>query len=440
MDQEENLIKVGDNIIVQRQGYTKLHKLKAHGRLILGSFNIEMDNVIGEKYYDTFQMKNTPGNKKFYLLDKVESVNSVVNNLNIEKSGIDNRNIPNNADSQSLTKDDIDKLVDEELSSNNIVGQLINNSKTFSLKTGYSQEKYIKKKEKKYFEYVQIKKPTIRILAQMFYRQDTSKTLGIRIDDLSQILTYSNIHPEGNHLLYDSGTSGLMPAAIINAIGPKTSGQLIHMHPGNEYQRSAFIAMQFPKEQAERCINVNLYSALRCFYQDKEVVKKKMEDIKSEVNDDFDEAEPQKKKLKLEAEKMDELPVTNIKLETQESQSHLSKEESVQKKSWQLDNERACRLLEEKVDSLIITAKEHPVNLVKELLQFLRGNRHFVVFSSLKELQHDLYFYLKSRTDIINIKLCNSFMRNYQVLPNRTHPEVNMTTGGYILTGYKLND
>ncbi|XP_057652522.1 tRNA (adenine(58)-N(1))-methyltransferase non-catalytic subunit TRM6 [Diorhabda carinulata] len=439
MDQAENIIKVGDHIIVQRQGYTKLHKLKAHGRLILGSFNIEMDNVVGERYYDTFQMKNTPGNKKNYLLDKVESVNSVVNNLNIEKSGTDNRNIPNNADSQSLTKDDIDKLVDEELSSNNIVGQLINNSKTFSLKTGYSQEKYIKKKEKKYFEYVQIRKPTIRILAQMFYRQDTNKTLGIRIDDLSQILTYSNIHPEGNHLLYDSGTSGLMPAAITNALGPKTSGQLIHMHPGNEYQRSAFVAMQFPKEQAERCINVNLYSVLRCYYQAKKVNEKSEDN--TFVNDNLDEAEPLNKKRKLETDKVEELQATNIVLETQESsQSMVSKELLVQKKSWQLDNERACRLLEQKVDSLIITAKEHPVNLVKELLQFLHGNRHFVVFSSLKELQHDLYFYLKTRTDIINIKLCNSFMRNYQVLPNRTHPEVNMTTGGYILTGYKLND
>ncbi|XP_056635737.1 tRNA (adenine(58)-N(1))-methyltransferase non-catalytic subunit TRM6 [Diorhabda sublineata] len=439
MDQAENIIKVGDHIIVQRQGYTKLHKLKAHGRLILGSFNIEMDNVVGERYYDTFQMKNTPGNKKIYLLDKVESVNSVVNNLNIEKSGTDNRNIPNNADSQSLTKDDIDKLVDEELSSNNIVGQLINNSKTFSLKTGYSQEKYIKKKEKKYFEYVQIRKPTIRILAQMFYRQDTNKTLGIRIDDLSQILTYSNIHPEGNHLLYDSGTSGLMPAAITNALGPKTSGQLIHMHPGNEYQRSAFIAMQFPKEQAERCINVNLYSVLRCFYQAKEVNEQSEDN--TFVNDNLNEAEPLNKKRKLETDKVEELQTTNVVLETQESsQSMVSKELLVQKKSWQLDNERACRLLEQKVDSLIITAKEHPVNLVKELLQFLHGNRHFVVFSSLKELQHDLYFYLKTRTDIVNIKLCNSFMRNYQVLPNRTHPEVNMTTGGYILTGYKLND
>lgn len=203
MDSGDNTIKIGDYVVVQRQGYTKLHKLKASSKLILGSFNIEMDNVIGEKYFDTFQMKNTPGNKRFYVLEKVEQVNSAKDSLNIEKSGQDNRNIPNNhAESQSLTKEDIDKLKDAELSSNNIVGQLINNSKTFSMKTEYSQEKYIKKKEKKYFEYVQIKKPSIRILVQMFYRQDPTKTLGIRVDDLSQILTYANIHSEGKEFKF----------------------------------------------------------------------------------------------------------------------------------------------------------------------------------------------------------------------------------------------
>ncbi|CAG9862025.1 unnamed protein product [Phyllotreta striolata] len=345
MDSDRNTIKIGDYVVVQRQGYTKLHKLKAHSKLILGSFNIEMDNIVNEKYSDTFQMKNTPGNKKHYILEKVQQINSPVETLNIEKSGSDNRHITNdNEISQVLTKEDIDKLKDEELNSNNIVGQLVNNSKTFSMKTEYSQEKYIKKKEKKYFEYVQIKRPTIRILAQMFYRQDPTKTLGIRIDDLSQILAYANIHSEGNVVLYDSGTSGLMSAALMNALGHSSTGQLIHMHPGNECQRNAFIAMQFPKEQSERCINVNLYSVLRCFYQQKNTFQEQ-EEIE----------EPEAKRQKTE-------------------------ETSAQKKSWQLDNERACKILNEKVDCLIITAKEHPVNIVKELIQFLNGNRNLVVF------------------------------------------------------------
>lgn len=194
----ENLINVGDHVIVQRQGYTKLYKVKNNGKIILGPFTVEMNNIIGCKYFDVFQIKNVPGGKKLYTIEKVEVMNSAINLINIEESGTDNRSIPNNAESQGLSKDDIDKLKEEKFSSNSIIGELINNSKTFNMKTGYSQEKYIKKKEKKYFEFIQIRRPTIRLLAQMFYRQDYSKTLGIRIDDLAQMMSYANIHQEGD--------------------------------------------------------------------------------------------------------------------------------------------------------------------------------------------------------------------------------------------------
>ncbi|RZB39972.1 Gcd10p domain containing protein [Asbolus verrucosus] len=393
---EDSTIKVGDFIIVQRQGYTKLHKLKAHGTLSLGSFNVEMDNVAGEKYSETFQMKNFPGNKRLFTLERVDEIASTTS-INIEKSGIDNRNITDDGQSQNLTTEEIAELKSQQLNSNNIVEKLITNSKTFNSKTEYSQEKYIKKKEKKYFEYVQIRKPTIRLLASMFYRQDPTKTLGIRIDDLSQILAYSNVQSQGTHLLYDSGTSGLMPAAIMNLIGRDTSAHLIHIHPGNECQKTALVAMQFPQEQLERCINVNIYSVLRCYYQNKTSYSE----------------EPERKKAKLD-------------------------EEVAKKPAWQKDNERACRLLEMGVDSLIVTAKEHPLSIVDELVRFLKGGRSLVVFNLSREPLQDLYNHLKEKIDFVYIKIACNFMRNYQVLPDRTHPEVNMTAGGYILTAFKL--
>lgn len=198
--ESENTVKEGDYVIVQRQYYTKLHRVKNSSKLILGAFTVEMNKIIGCKYFDMFQIKNIPGSKNLYTLQKVEEMNSASDSLNIKQSGKDNRNIPNNAESQTLTKEDIDKLKDEKFCSNSIIGELINNSKTFNMKTGYSQEKYIKKKEKKYCEYIQIRKPSIRLLAQMFYRQDCTKTLGIRIDDLSQIMTYANIHQDGKYL------------------------------------------------------------------------------------------------------------------------------------------------------------------------------------------------------------------------------------------------
>lgn len=389
---QENTIKPGDYIIIQRQDYMKLHKLKQNGCVNLGNFVIDLEGIVGCRYFDTFQMIPKIGAKKSYLLEKVEEITRV-SQLTREKSGKDNRNITDDGESQSMTKDDLIKMRDEELKSSTIVEKLIANSKTFNAKTEYSQEKYLKKKEKKYFEYVQIRRPTIRLLAQMFYRQDPAKMQGLRFDDLSQILTYSNIQSEGNYVVYDSGTSGLVPAALMSAIGAETTGKLIHMHPGNECQKNAFIAMQFPTEQNERCINVNIYSVLRCFHQNKGVYQ--------------------------ENEEMDEPPR--------------------KRPCWQFDNEKACSILREKIDGLIVIAKEHPTNIVEGLIGFLKGGRNLVVFHLLKEPLQDLWVFLKARTDFINIRVSNNFLRCYQVLPERTHPLVNMTSGGYILSATKLD-
>ncbi|KAF5276707.1 hypothetical protein FQR65_LT16234 [Abscondita terminalis] len=385
----EATIKLGDFVIIQRQEYMKLLKIKENCTVTLGKDVIEVSEVIGQRFYETFRMVLKPGGKRCYALEIATKL-TTQNNLQIEESGVDNRNLVDDGTSQVLTKNEIEDLRDQATSSSDIVEKLISNSKTFTSKTEYSQEKYLKKKVKKYFE------------------QDPNKTLGIRIDDLSQILTYSNIQSDGEFLLYDSGTSGLLPATIINAIGANTPGKLIHVHPGNECQKNALLAMDFPKEQLQRCINVNLYSVLRHYYQS---------DGGGNEEELITEDDTKKRKLNEEA----------------------STSQKKKKTCWQIENERACKILESKVDGIIVAAKEHPLNVVKELSRFLKAGRTLVVFCAISEPLEELYFYLKNVNDFIGINLSRNFMRHYQVLENRTHPEVSMNFGGYILTGYKLN-
>lgn len=238
-----------------------------------------------------------------------------------------------------------------------------------------------------------------------------------------------------------------MAAAITNAIGANTTGHLIHMHPGNECQKNAFLAMQFPFEQANRCINVNIYSVLRCYYQEttytENVIEKQVvntlntfECSSKEVDGSLISSESSSVNETSKEDKSGSIIEDDLNAEP--SNKKIKLDDTVQKKSWQMDNERACKLLEKKVDSLTITSKEHPVSIVTELIPLLNTNRNIVVFNLLREPLQDLYFYLKSRTDIVNIRFMNSFVRNYQVLPGRTHPEVNMTNGGYTLTATKV--
>uniref|UniRef100_T1GR17 tRNA (adenine(58)-N(1))-methyltransferase non-catalytic subunit TRM6 n=1 Tax=Megaselia scalaris TaxID=36166 RepID=T1GR17_MEGSC len=261
------------------------------------------------------------------------------------ESGSDNRNIKDDGGSQKLGNEEILKLREDIADSSKIIETLVENSTSFNSKTVYSQEKYLKRKEKKYFEYVQIRQPTIRLLAEIFYRQDPDKIMGIRVDSLSQIISYSNVNSCGNFLLFESGTNGLLPAAFINAIGANTSGKLVHMHPGNVPQKQAIQALNLPEEQLDRCISVNIYSVLREYYQGAE--------------EEEDTEESAAKKPKLEDDK-------SLK--------------------WKMDNKKACDLMKEKFDSLIVVSRDHPLNIVKELLQFMKPSRPVVVFNLSKEI------------------------------------------------------
>lgn len=90
-------------------------------------------------------------------------------------------------------------------------------------------------------------------------------------------------------------------------------------------------------------------------------------------------------------------------------------------------------------DSLVVAIKLHPCELVLRMLSFLGDGRPFVVYSQFLQPLVELYDALRKRTASCSLNITESWLRNYQVLPDRTHPEMAMSgTGGYLLTGIKL--
>lgn len=480
-------IKIGDYIIIQRQKYTKLHKFgNVDSTAMLGNDKIELKNSECQPYFTTFKMIPKSGKEK--RLNTLEpctyETNNVMDMLNVTESGQDNRNIIDDGDSQYLKPKEIAKLRESCQSSSEIVGHLIGNSKTFASKTEYAQEKYLTKKVKKYFEYLQIKKPTIRLIAEIMYRQDPEKICGLRIDTISQIISYSGISSTGNYLLYESGTNGLLPSTLLNSIGGNTTGQLVHMHPGNVPQKLALLAMNYESEQLERCISVNIYSVLRNYYQSREIavnvcVKRKLnEDNDNKVvadgddkNENVDKIENgsliinnehcsnvidnnndehlfnQPKKIqKLDNNAVEENDTINLtNLESIKTDENVITDDTgldvknPKKLKWMYDNEKACELLKDKMDGLIIASKEHPSNILKALLPFVKPSRPVVIYNSSQEVLMELYVEMKSIGEVTNLRLTSNWMRMYQVLPDRTHPMVNRNANsGFLLYGYTV--
>ncbi|KAH8306743.1 hypothetical protein KR044_012096 [Drosophila immigrans] len=434
-------IQLGDYIVIQRQKYTKLQKFGSlDATATLGKEHLELKSLLDQPYGSTFKMcvkeskAGKRGAQRQHTLELVSEneLRSIRDVLNISSSGADNRDISDNGEAQSLKSEDIEQLRVACNESSKIIEKLVENSKTFHTRTEYSQDKYLLKKEKKYFEFVQIRQPSIRLMADIFHRQDAEKIMGIRVDTLSQIISYSGVSGFGSYLLYESGTNGLLPAAMLNAIGANTDANLVHMHPGNVPQKQALLALKLPLEQQQRCISVNLYSVLREFYQGDKVdatiaaavagedATAAGENSETTPDEQSEAVEPTTKKPKL-----DESPANSNRTGPLR---------------WQLENKRASALMHEKFDNLVMAAKEHPSNIVQALLPLVKPSRPVVIFSTCKELLQETYMELKATGKVTNLHVTSNWLRTYQILPNRTHPEVNMSgNSGYLLTGYTLS-
>ena len=266
MAKSSDVVKQGDYIVIQRQEYFKLHKLSADAIVNLGKDVLDISTVIGKPYWSSFRMELKKKGKRNYLLKEcsIEDVNDDLITLSKScdlPSGTDNRNIIDDGSGQALPMEQIVGLRDKGLSSKEIVGTLIENSKTFQSKTEYSQQKYLKKKEKKYCEFIIIRKPTIRLIAEIWFRQDANKIMGLRMDTLSQLPTAVNLHPEGTYIIYESSCQGLAAAMLLN--GLSSEGRLILAHQGNFPQSGAVLALNLKDEQESCIIRVNIYNLLR---------------------------------------------------------------------------------------------------------------------------------------------------------------------------------
>ncbi|XP_076684262.1 tRNA methyltransferase 6 non-catalytic subunit [Andrena cerasifolii] len=468
-ESEEDVITVGKYVVVKKLSFKKIYKVTANGSLMLGKDLVNMREIIGKRFWSTFEMIPLKEGKRTFSLKEATETESWDDLLTTLPSGNDNRSIIDDGTSQKLSKDEILLLQESGKTGKEIVGSLIENNKSFLDRTEYSQEKYLKKKEQKYIRYLTVCKPNISSLQDVYFKLDHNKIGNLRMDALAQLLSYSDVQSDGLYMLYDSGSQGLPAAAMLNRIGGNTEGRLINLHPGNVPQALLANAMNFPKEQMDRLVSVNIYSFLRLYHQGESAVlnnivasrgprdnwSNKMKhregkDTENSVdNRTSQDAEARKKECPESInnsneiigrdETSEELTKVTLKRKLDESNDlESAKVVPLKKPKWLLETQNAVELVQNsKARGLAIVAKEHPLNIATALLPFLGASRPFVIYHVYREPLQETYTILKQRQNVINLRLFSNFLRSYQVLPDRTHPDIlTSDTGGYLLTGY----
>lgn len=401
----ENIIARGQYLIINKNETYLIHQISNKAILKLGRDVIDLKVAIGQAYSSTFKLEPMADKKRHYTL-VVCNDNQARNQWATNGCGTDNKLITDDSKSQLLSTDEIIALKESGESGQNIVERLLENSKTFQLKTEYAQEKYLKKKARKYCDYLTIFKPTIRLITDVLYKQQTiPKTIPLRFDTLAQLLCRVNLDPGGNYLLYENGSQGLLQATLLNQL--HDNGRLIHIFSSTAEQNAlkAVKAMNFSESKMNQLLTVNLDELLNPKNEEDAPEEKVEEEMPNSLDD--------KKRKSDEA-------YTQVK-----------------KKHRPISSTDGLNFLKSnKFDGLIVVCREEPTEIVKKLLPYLYLSRPFVVYSAYREILINMYAEFKMRRDVVFLRLTDNFMRYHQVLPNRTHPDVTMDDGGgYLFSG-----
>lgn len=388
-----------------------------------------------------------------------QSASTETGSSNSMSSARDNRHLKDDQTAQKLSADQIELLKSSSSDANEIVDQLVANSDTFSSKTVFAQAKYIKKKKEKYVLLIQLVQPTIRLITQYFLATSSFKSLSLRIDSVSQILSSLNVKAFGRYLIIDTSI-GLLTAALLDRLLGKPSPHGNSASFGKVIQSYIEAGPNASWREAVDLLNCDANLLRSCllslpFSQLVQVMKSRISKTKVQVNEPIDSSGNGDSSVvdscpHSATDQVDSSPKCKSGFKRhaedkvhdeadQEKWREKKKKKLERKNIRKIEETEAINILTEgHVDGFILVYRGQSLYpIARVLLQFTRPSMPFVIFSPTINPLEEAAIRLKDLC--VNLSIHESWMRKYQVLPERTRPEVSMSgSSGYILTGTKL--
>ncbi len=340
----------------------------------------------------------------------------------------DNRHLVDSTDSQKITEEDIVQMrSDPSISGSTIIKTIIQNSATFESKTSFSKAKYIKRKQMKHQPRCRLTKCTASTICRAMFLKDARRMLNLRDDSLAQILSCANISAGCKVLCYDM-CCGVITGSLAQRMGGY--GTIHSIYTGKAPCFVDLIA-RFNLSFVEHS-SIKWLHAGQIFHDD--INAKKEEE-------DYELIERNRLVWPCPFQQHTQKYVENMK-DDKERIAFLNKRQSrFSRKITRPTSDEVLHSLEngKKCDSLILACNYDPTHTLLTLLPYLESSCPFVVFFEYMEPLIECFREIQKQGLAINLRLTDTWMREYQILPNRTHPNMNMSqNGGFILTGVKL--
>ena len=412
MTQDSDRIRDGDFVMLSGGGCLRQIEVRRNGQLRIGRAGcVHIHSLIGMRFGEVLEFEEK--SKMFVATDEHPDLDRTDISA-VAQEEKDNRFLEDlHGAGQQLTHEAI-TAAKEEKGVKGLLDHLVENSATFASKTTFSQEKYIRKKKVKYALLFKVERitpdnlaechiPTISLTDQP---PPESRWMRLRSDTVSQIIHYGNAHGNARIITFDR-TNGLLQAMLLYHL---SDGAMVYQildktcHPNSVTAKTLHLPLIKKRWKA---VPRNPQ-----FLRGEEVVSERTPLPADSAQGKPAEGDPTSNNTRPDAA-------------------------SAELTHWIKGIEAREELLASPADSLIVVDDEDPLSAVLDLLPFVALCGSIVVCSPFLDQLTEIYSAI--RNDAVNIRISETWYRHYQVLSNRTHPTVNMSTaGGYILTATRV--
>ncbi|KAH0887472.1 hypothetical protein HID58_063568 [Brassica napus] len=298
---------------------------------------------------------------------------------------------------------------------------LIANSKTFDQKFQLSQEKYKLKKQKKYAPKLLLRRPFARSICEAYFKKYPNRIGFLRVDALSLLLTMANVTAYSDVLVVDM-VGGLVTGAVAERLGG--TGYVCNTYKGNSPPSVEMVRMfNFTDKVIERIVqsSINELSSAKTVSPEENNHQEGVHPSTSDMVEDT--------AVTAEAR----VVVDDVVLE--------SKIVKAPKAGAKASKEAIEMWKENGFSSLIMAAQDQdPWALANDVLPLLSYSAPFAIYHQYLQPLATCMHNLQQGKMAINLQITEPWLREYQVLPSRTHPHMQMSSfGGYVLSGIRIS-
>ncbi|GAU26850.1 hypothetical protein TSUD_02520 [Trifolium subterraneum] len=430
-------INDGDRLVFAR--------LSPAAKLKIGNKNCSLQPLIGCPFGTVFQLDSSSDGAPF--LSPLQSKGNVNNTEEIKdgqfqaesKDGQlsseskDNRSLIDNNTAQSLTGEDIEDMRRQGAKGNEIIEALIANSATFDKKTSFSQDKYRLKKQKKYAPKVLIRRPVARSICEAYFKKYPLKIGFLRVDTLSLLLSMANVSSNSDILVVDM-VGGLLTGAVAERLGG--TGFVCNSYLGQAPSMDIVRIFNLSDEICKRIVRTSISDLLSQKESPEQNPKHDVGIVESQSNDQMSASVCME-----EASHSSENVISDLGAENAENNTFPALRVCKAIKAGEKASQEIIDSWKENgFSSLIIAAPDLDTwTLVKDLLPLLSNSAPFAIYHQYLQPLATCMHNLQLEKMAIGLQITEPWLREYQVLPSRTHPCMQMSAfGGYILSGTKI--